>query len=31
MQGDREKSGVAQPYIYAKNLRNFKITKNYQY
>jgi len=25
MQGDREKSGIAQPYIYAKNLREFKI------
>jgi type I restriction enzyme S subunit len=25
MQGDREKSGIAQPYIYAKNIREFKI------
>ncbi len=25
MQAEREKSGVAQPYIYAKNLRMFKI------
>ena len=25
MQGDKEKSGIAQPYIYAKSLRKFKI------
>ncbi len=25
MQSDRDKSGLAQPYIYAKNLRKFKI------
>ena len=25
MQAERDKSGMAQPYIYAKNLRKFKI------
>ncbi|MEP4669260.1 MAG: restriction endonuclease subunit S [Cyclobacteriaceae bacterium] len=25
LQGDKEKSGIAQPYIYAKNIREFKI------
>ena len=25
LQGAKEKSGIAQPYIYAKNLREFKI------